>query len=72
MPRRQDAHKKTDWKAALINDPDMLKELLRIIMQEMLEGEMEETVGAAGGASTANLSRLFTQQPEPADCNPAT
>jgi putative transposase len=35
-----------EGKEALINDPDTLKELDRIILQEMLEGEMEEARGS--------------------------
>ena len=52
MPRKQNTQKKAGWKEALINEPDGLKELVRLVLQEVLEGEMEEAVGAARGERT--------------------
>jgi putative transposase len=52
MPRKQNTQKKAGWKEALMNEPDGLKELVRLVLQEVLEGEMEEAVGAARGERT--------------------
>lgn len=51
MTRKQDSAK-TDWKAAMAEDPDFMKGLVREVLQQVLEAEMEETVGAAKSQRT--------------------
>ena len=51
MTRKKD-NAKTDWKAAMAEDPDFMKGLVREVLQQVLEGEMEETLGAAKGQRT--------------------
>lgn len=53
MPRRQDSETKRNWKAALLEDADFLKGLIREALQEILEAEMEETLQASKGERTA-------------------
>jgi putative transposase len=45
MARRKSTRAEVDWKAALVGD-DGFRELLREAVQEVLEAEMEEVVGA--------------------------
>ncbi len=45
MARRKSTRTGIDWKAALVAD-DMFRELLRGMIQQVLEAEMEEAVGA--------------------------
>ncbi|HVN77169.1 MAG TPA: IS256 family transposase [Thermoanaerobaculaceae bacterium] len=45
MARRKSTRNEVDWKAALVGD-DVFRELLRVTVQEVLEAEMEEAVGA--------------------------
>ena len=42
----------TDWKALLAEDPELIRELVRHVMQEILEAEMTETLGAGPGERT--------------------
>jgi putative transposase len=51
MTRKQDSAK-TDWKAAMAEDPDFMKGLVREVLQQVLEAEMDETVGAAKSQRT--------------------
>jgi putative transposase len=46
MTRKQDSAHKTDWKALMANQEDYLKPLIREVLQQILESEMEEAVGA--------------------------
>lgn len=46
MPRTDDTRKGREWKEALINDRDFLKGLVQEVLQQILEAEMEEAVGA--------------------------
>jgi transposase-like protein len=41
-----------DWKGALLNDRDFLKELVREVLEEFLEAEMEEALGAGRSERT--------------------
>lgn len=52
MPRRQDKQKRGDWKAALLEDRDFLKEVVQEVVQEILEAEMEEALQAGKGERT--------------------
>ena len=46
MARRKSTRSEVDWKAALVAD-DVFRELLRGTIQQVLEAEMEEAVGAS-------------------------
>ena len=46
LARKKSTRTAIDWKAVLLAD-DVLRELLRGTMQQVLEAEMEETVGAS-------------------------
>lgn len=52
MPRRQDKQKRDDWKAALLEDRDFLREIVQEALQQILEQEMEEALQAAKGERT--------------------
>jgi putative transposase len=52
MPPRQDKQKRGEWKAALLEDRDFLKEIVQEALQQILEAEMEETLQAAKGERT--------------------
>jgi len=52
MPRRQDKQKREEWKAALLEDRDFLREIVQEALQLILEHEMEETLQAAKGERT--------------------
>lgn len=51
MTRKKDSAK-ADWKAAMAEDPDFMKGLVREVLQQILESEMEETLGAAKSQRT--------------------
>ena len=42
-----------DLKALVASDPDFIRVLVRAALQEVLEAEMSETLGAAKGERTA-------------------
>jgi len=46
MPKRDGTAKAAEWKEALINDRDFLKGLVTEVLQQFLEAEMVEAVGA--------------------------
>lgn len=52
MPQRQNKQKRRDWKKALLQDRDFLKEIVQEVVQQILEAEMEETLQAAKGERT--------------------
>lgn len=52
MPRREDKQKREDWKAALLEDRDFLREIVQETLQLILEQEMEEALQAAKGERT--------------------
>lgn len=58
MARKQDIPSKQDWKAifveALQENDDAFRRLLERIVQEMLESDMDETLGAEKSERTAN------------------
>jgi transposase-like protein len=58
MARKQDIPTKQDWKAifveALQENDDAFRRLLERIVQEMLESDMDETLGAEKNERTAN------------------
>jgi len=52
MPQREDTQKTRSWKEAMLADRDFLKGLIQEVLQQVLEGEMEETLGAAKSERT--------------------
>jgi putative transposase len=53
MTKGQGKSGKLDVKALLTADPDFVREIVRATLQEVLEAEMTETVGAAKGERTS-------------------
>jgi putative transposase len=54
MPRRQNSAKKLGWKEVLAGQEDFLRPLIREVVQQVLEAEMDEAVGAEKGERTPN------------------
>jgi putative transposase len=54
MTRRQDSAKRTDWKELMAEQEDFLRPLIQEVVRQVLEAEMEETVGAEKGERTPN------------------
>ena len=52
MTRKQNSAKKADWKEMLAEQPDFLRPLVQELVQQALEAEMDETVGAAKSERT--------------------
>ena len=46
MTQKKDNAKRTDWKDVFGSGPDGLRALVQQVIQEVLEAEMDETVGA--------------------------
>jgi transposase-like protein len=55
MTRKQDNAKKANWKELMKEQEDFLRPLIREVLQEVLEVEMEEALGAEKGERTASL-----------------
>jgi len=53
MTRKQDSAKKTNWKELMAEQEDFLRPLIREILQQVLETEMDEALGAEKGEPTA-------------------
>lgn len=54
MTRKQDSAKKLKWKEILAEQEDFLRPMVQEIVQQVLEAEMEETLGAEKGERTPN------------------
>jgi transposase-like protein len=54
MTRRQDSAKQTNWKELMREQEDFLRPLIQEILQEILETEMDEVLGAEKGERTPN------------------
>jgi len=52
MPRRQNSANKLEWKELMAGQEDFLRPLIREIMQQVLEAEMDEALGAEKGERT--------------------
>ncbi len=52
MTQRKSTAVGTNWKALLSEDADLMRELVRHVMQEILESEMTDTLGAEPGERT--------------------
>lgn len=53
MTRKQNSAKKVDWKEMIAEQPDFLRPLIQEVLQQILEAEMDETVGAGKSERTA-------------------
>jgi transposase-like protein len=54
MTRKQNSAKKVDWKEMMAEQPDFLRPLIQEVLQQILEAEMDEAVGAAKSERTAS------------------
>jgi transposase-like protein len=59
MTRKQDSANKTSWKELMAHQEDFLKPLIREVLQQVLESEMDKTWGQrrANAAPTASVYR---------------
>jgi transposase-like protein len=56
MTRKKDSAKKVDWKALMAGQEDFLRPLIQEVIQQVLEAEMDEALGA--GKSERTPGRL--------------
>jgi putative transposase len=54
MTRKQDNAKKPNWKEVLAEQEDFLRPLIQEVVQQVLEAEMEEALGAGKGERTVS------------------
>jgi transposase-like protein len=54
MTRKQDNAKRRNWKASMAQQEDFLRPLIQEVVQQVLEGEMDEALGAEKGERTTN------------------
>ena len=54
MTRKQNSAKAVEWKEVIRGQEDFLRPLIREVVQQVLEAEMEEAVGAEKSERTAN------------------
>lgn len=54
MTRKQDSAKGVNWKALMAEQEDFLRPLIQEVVQQVLEAEMDEALGAEKGERTAN------------------
>lgn len=54
MTRKQDSAKRMNWKALMAEQEDFLRPLIQEVVQQVLEAEMDEALGAEKGERTAN------------------
>ena len=54
MTRKQDSAKASNWKRVLAEQQDFLRPLIQEVVQQVLEAEMDEAVGAEKGERTPN------------------
>jgi putative transposase len=52
MTRKQDTAKEVNWREVMLQDEDQLKSLIQEVVQQVLEAEMDEAVGAAKSERT--------------------
>jgi putative transposase len=53
MTRKQNSAKKLDWKEMMAQQPEFLRPLVQEVLQQILEAEMDETVGAGKSERTS-------------------
>jgi transposase-like protein len=54
MTRKQDNAKRRNWKASMAQQEDFLRPLIQEVVQQVLEAEMDEALGAEKGERTTN------------------
>ena len=54
MTRKQDSAKRLNWKALMAEQEDFLRPLIQEVVQQVLEAEMDEALGAEKGERTVN------------------
>ena len=54
MTRKQNIAKAINWKELMAEQEDFLRPLIEQVIQQVLEGEMEEALGAGKGERTPN------------------
>lgn len=54
MTRKQDNAKRRNWKALMAEQEDFLRPLIQEVVQQVLEAEMDEALGAEKGERTTN------------------
>ncbi len=54
MTRKQDTAKRSNWKELLAEQEDFLRPLIQEVVQQVLEAEMDEALGAGKGERTAS------------------
>ncbi len=52
MTRKQDSAKKTEWKELISEQEDFLRPIIRKVLQELMEADMDEALGAEKGERT--------------------
>ena len=65
MNRKKNRTARLKWKEALEQDEDFLKALVAEVVQQVLEAEMEEALGAAKGVFRYNQSIGFQNEIRP-------
>jgi putative transposase len=54
MTRKQNSAKQVDWKAMMAEEQDFLRPLIREVLQQVMEGEMDELLGAEKSERTSS------------------
>jgi transposase-like protein len=54
MTRKQNSAKQADWKEMMAGQEDFLRPLIREVLQQVMEAEMEEVIGADKSERTSN------------------
>lgn len=54
MTRKQNSAKQVDWKAMMAEQQDFLRPLIREVLQQVMEGEMDELLGAEKSERTSS------------------
>ena len=52
MTRKQDSAKRANWKEVVAEQEDFLRPLIREVLQDVMETEMDEALGAEKGERT--------------------
>ena len=59
MTRKQNNAKKPNWKEVLAEQEDFLRPLIQEVVQQVLEAEMEEALGAGKGRAHGELVKAI-------------
>ena len=59
MTRKQNSAKQMDWKAMMAEQQDFLRPLIREVLQQVMEAEMDEALGAKKGERSSNRIGLI-------------